>query len=157
MRDGLDAVGLKVAAGQDREHARNGQRPRAFDVADARMRVLGTQDRRVGLAGQIDVVDVATLTTQQARVLEAQDRLTDTVFAHDFPRTARTLRLVDDMGERPPARHVLLDAGAYHGQLAFVMPVVSGESLHAPLAHEGQLPVEGAGRITREEYESANR
>jgi hypothetical protein len=48
--------------------------------------------------------------------------------------------------------HILsvLDAGEVDGQLFYVMPVVSGESLQAHLAREEQLPIEEAVRITRE-------
>ena len=42
------------------------------------------------------------------------------------------------------------DSGEADGLLYFVMPYVSGESLRARLAREGQLPVEDALRITRD-------
>src|ERR1700676_833290 len=50
---------------------------------------------------QVDVVDVATLPAQQARILETQNRLTDTVLAHNSltPGDAFTLRLVRGVGE----------------------------------------------------------
>ncbi|HYW31809.1 MAG TPA: serine/threonine-protein kinase, partial [Gemmatimonas sp.] len=44
----------------------------------------------------------------------------------------------------------VLDAGESNGQLYFTMPVVTGQSLHARLEREEQLPVDEAVRITRE-------
>ena len=48
-----------------------------------------------------------------------------------------------------PAILPVLDSGETNGQLYFVMPVVTGESLHARLERETQLPVADAVRITR--------
>ncbi len=48
-----------------------------------------------------------------------------------------------------PAIIPVLDAGETNGQLYFVMPVVTGESLHARLEREMQLPVADAVQITR--------
>ena len=78
-----EPVGHDVVAGVDRQHAR--RLPGLLDVdrTDIRVGVRRPHEDRVGLAVQVDVADVAPLPAQQARILEPQDRLTDTVLAHD--------------------------------------------------------------------------
>ena len=78
-----EPVGHDVVAGVDRQHARRLPGRLDVDRPDIGVGVRRPHEDRVGLAVQVDVIDVAPLPAQQARILEPQDRLTDTVLAHD--------------------------------------------------------------------------
>ena len=74
-----------VVAGEDRKHAGRCDRSYGIDGADRRMRVRRAQDVGVRLAGQVHVVDEASLAAEEARVLEPLDGLTDAELAHAAP------------------------------------------------------------------------
>jgi serine/threonine-protein kinase len=93
------------------------------------------------------VVYLATdLTTGASVALKLLDQ--DLGAAMGADRFRREIRIASSLSHP----HILpvLDAGEAEGRLYFVMPVVTGESLHARLAREEQLPVDDAVRITRE-------
>ncbi len=60
-----------LACGEHRDHARHRPRLVGPDVAEARMRHLAAQHRRVQHAFELDVVDELPCAAQQALVLEA--------------------------------------------------------------------------------------
>jgi hypothetical protein len=80
VRDRLKAVGHEVAAGEQRQHARDRHGGGDVDRADARMGVGRTHEHGVGLSGQVYVVGVAALAGDEAQVLLPADRLPDAVF-----------------------------------------------------------------------------
>jgi hypothetical protein len=77
VRHVLEPVGRHVGAGQHGEHARHGARRRRVNAGDARMRVRGAHEHRIGLSGQVDVVAVAAAAGEQAPVFLAVQRLAD--------------------------------------------------------------------------------
>jgi hypothetical protein len=77
MRKVREAVGGRVAAGQHREHAGQGERGGGIDRADARVRVRRAHEGGVDLAGQGDVVAEAPAAGDQARILLARERLAE--------------------------------------------------------------------------------
>ncbi len=70
-RDMGHAVGAQVGSRVDRNDARGAARLGRVDRRDARVRVRRAQQRHPGLPGQVPVVAVKALATQQALVLEA--------------------------------------------------------------------------------------
>jgi hypothetical protein len=94
-REGRRAVGAFPRQGEPRraelfrrdirlrensEHAGRGLRGARVDGRDFRMRMRRAQEVSIRLPRQADVVDVATRAPQKPRILEAADRLTDSVF-----------------------------------------------------------------------------
>ena len=75
-------------------------RRRRVDRPDPRMGVRRAHEHRMGLAGQVDVVVEAALAAQQARVLEALDRLADAELAHQRHSRARMAHLTLSTGSR---------------------------------------------------------
>ena len=75
----LQPVGGRIRTGQDRDHARCGARRRDVDAPDPRMRVGRAHETRVRLARQVDVVAIAAVTNEEARVVLAEDRLADAI------------------------------------------------------------------------------
>ena len=65
------SVARHVVAGVDSQHARRLQCRLQIDRADMGVGVRRTNQHRVGLPGQIDVVDKAAAAAQQSRILEA--------------------------------------------------------------------------------------
>ena len=63
-----------VGAGEDGDDARHRLRRGRVDRADVRVRVGAPQDRHAGHARQLDVVEVAALAGDEARVLDPLDR-----------------------------------------------------------------------------------
>ena len=80
-----EPVRLDVVAGIDGHHARCRFRRVDIDRPDLRVGMRRADEDGVGLARQVHVVDEAPLPAQQARILEPQDRLADTVLAHTRP------------------------------------------------------------------------
>ena len=76
---GFSAVGGGIRAGEHRDHARRGARRRDVDAPDPRVRVGRAHEARVRLAGQVDVVAVAAVADEQARVVLAEDRLAEAI------------------------------------------------------------------------------
>ena len=74
----LIAGGGEIGAGEDREHARHGERLARVDRADRAVRMRAPHHRHVGLALDIDVVGVAPLATDERQVFFAPWSLTDT-------------------------------------------------------------------------------
>ncbi len=66
-----------VLAGDDANDAGQRLGRRRVDRDDLRVRVRAAHDRRVRHAGQLDVVEVAALAAQEARVLDAVDALAE--------------------------------------------------------------------------------
>src|SRR3989449_3990815 len=77
VRDGAQAIGGGVGAREHRDHPRHRQGARAVDASEARVRVRRTDQARVGLAGDVDVVAVAPRTRDEARVFAAADGLAE--------------------------------------------------------------------------------
>ena len=77
MRDGIAAVGQKIGAGEDRDHARRFFRAALVDRADARMRVRRAHDRRERHVRQHDVRKIAPAAGEKAQILLARNRLSD--------------------------------------------------------------------------------
>jgi hypothetical protein len=77
VRNGAQAFGEAIGAGEDAKHA--GQRfgARGVDGADARMRVRGAHHHRIGLAVETEIVAEAAAAGGEAGVLLAHDRLAD--------------------------------------------------------------------------------
>jgi hypothetical protein len=71
------AVGVQVAAGDDRDHARVGGGRLGVDGGDAGVGERGAQQRHVQHAGQGDVVDVVAAAAQEAVVLLAPHRVAE--------------------------------------------------------------------------------
>ena len=86
MGNRLHAIGGGVFAGEDRDHARSGERGFGVDASDARVGVRRPHEARVGLAGQVDVVAVAAVAHEEARVLLAQNRLAESFACGAGPR-----------------------------------------------------------------------
>src|SRR5258708_32869774 len=87
---------VEIRAGIDAEHPRHAARFVAVDAADDAVRVTAADDDGVGLPRQLDVVGIAPLSAQQARVLAARHRLTDaefdqTLIARNVPSIHRTI------------------------------------------------------------------
>ena len=95
------AARCNVGAGHDPDDARQRLRLRGADRDDARVGVLAADDRRVRHAGQADVVDVAALAAEEARVLDPVDAL---------PSQRRAGLLERRLGRDPCRRRELLDA-----------------------------------------------
>ena len=74
------AIGRKVMAGVDREHAGHALRGAHVDPPDDAVGVAAAHEHRIGLAGQVDIVGVPSLALHQDRVLGAPHRLADAVF-----------------------------------------------------------------------------
>jgi hypothetical protein len=68
---------LEVLAGEDGDYARRRCRLRRVDALDAGVRVGRAQDRHVGHPRQLEIVEVLGGAGDQARVLDAPDRLAD--------------------------------------------------------------------------------
>jgi hypothetical protein len=66
-----------VGAGYDLDDAGKGLRLRGVDPDDARVRVRAPHDRGMGHARQVDVVDVAAFASQEARVLDPVQALSE--------------------------------------------------------------------------------
>ena len=75
VRDGAEAVGLAIGAGEHAEHAGQRQRSGLVDRDDARMGVRRAHHRRVGLPGKIEIVGEAALADDQPRVFVARHGL----------------------------------------------------------------------------------
>ena len=80
---GFSAVGDRVRTREHRDHARRGERGGGLDAPDPGVRVGRAHEARVGLARQVDVVAVAAVADEQARVVLAEDRLADAVAGAD--------------------------------------------------------------------------
>ena len=83
-----DAVGLEIVRGIDPEHAGHRLRRLGVDRDDLRGRVRAPQHDAGGGAGQGDVVRIAAVPLEQARILDAADRLGETELGgheHFFP------------------------------------------------------------------------
>ena len=77
VRNGLEAVGAAVGAGEDAEHARHGARLLGVDAQDAGMRIGRAHHRRIGLPRQAEVVAEPAPAGGEAEVLLAAQRLSD--------------------------------------------------------------------------------
>ena len=84
------AVGAILGAGQHRVDARRGLRRRRIDGEDIGMRVRRPDDNRPELAVEIEIVEIAPLPPEQARILAPPDRLADRKFTHG-PRASPML------------------------------------------------------------------
>ena len=78
--DVADPVGFEVGPGIDREHAGGGAGGGDIEDRDLAVARRGAQEDRMGLAGRVDIVGVASAARKQARVLAARDRLADPEF-----------------------------------------------------------------------------
>jgi hypothetical protein len=78
-----DTVGGHVGAAENGDHARRGRCLRSIDVANDRMRVRGTNDRAIKLAGNDYVGDEAAAAAQKPPILDAADRCADSVVRLD--------------------------------------------------------------------------
>ena len=77
-----DLVGGKLGAGEHREHARHRRRRLAVDAPDLGVGMRRAQEVGLALAGTVDVVGVVALAGDEALVLFAAHRRTDTGRAH---------------------------------------------------------------------------
>ena len=96
-----------VGAGQHLDHALERRCGADVDRLDAGVRARAAQHRRVQHVGQVDVVDVAALPGEQARILDALDALAD-----PLQRLARLLALAARRDRRA------LDGRAHHAASA---------------------------------------
>jgi hypothetical protein len=110
-RQGVRTLG-DVLAGHDGDHA--GQRLGGLgtDGEDLGVRVRAAQDRGVCHALQLDVVDVAPLAAQEARVLDAVDALAepaprDALLPGRVERDLRRVRILLDDHREPPSTAAL--------------------------------------------------
>ena len=74
------AIGGKIGAGQNRQHARHGLGGVGIDAADDPVRLARAHHHRIGLVRQVDIVGVAAFAAHQSRVFFARDRLSDAEF-----------------------------------------------------------------------------
>src|SRR5262249_34528370 len=104
-RDGAEAVGEAVGAGENAEHARHRLGARGIDGADAGMRVRRAHHHRMCLAGEAEIVAEAAVAGGQPLVLLAHDRLADEAEAGISHRLfdVRHCRSVSSIVEADPA------------------------------------------------------
>ena len=76
---------LHLLAGEDGDHARDGERLAAVDRLDARVRVRRAHDGHVRHAGQHEVVHVLGGAGDEARILAALDGGAEDARAHAAP------------------------------------------------------------------------
>ena len=74
-RNGAEMIGRNVGTGKNRDHAGRALGAGHVDAFDARVRVRRENRNAVAHAGQRNVVDVASLTGQEALVLHPPHRL----------------------------------------------------------------------------------
>ncbi len=134
-RQAAESVGGDVGTGQHGEHAGATLRARAVDAADPRVRVRRQDDRRVGLARQRDVVDVAPAPRHEAPVFHAPHGLPDAERAHIGVVTMRPL------------------ASTYHRSLGKVLPS-RVEAIQSAIRTGGNGPRFAAGTLPTECRES---
>src|SRR5712664_1785902 len=84
MRERPEPVGDEIRAREHYKHTRGRQRGRRIDAHNARMRVRRADDRRVRLAGKVDVVRVTPGAGDEARIFPTTYR-----FANAFWRRTR--------------------------------------------------------------------
>ena len=77
VRNGRQAIGGAIGAGEDAEHARHGFRRRGIDGGYARMRMRRAHHRRIYLAVEIEIVGEAALAGDEPLVLFARQRFTN--------------------------------------------------------------------------------
>jgi len=73
--DGI-AIGREIRAGEHGDDAGRGQGGRRIDRTDSGMRMRRTQNGRVSLAGQVDIIEVAAAAGEQPQIFLADNRLT---------------------------------------------------------------------------------
>jgi len=77
VRDGRQAIGQGVPAGEHCDHAGHSQRPGGVDAPDARVRVRRADELRLRLARLVEVVAIAPPSGDQPRVFLARHRLAE--------------------------------------------------------------------------------
>ncbi len=77
VRDGAEAVGQAIGAGEHAEHARHYFGARRIHAADAGMRVRGADHHRMSLAVEVKIVAEAAVAGDEPLVLLAGHRLAD--------------------------------------------------------------------------------
>jgi hypothetical protein len=77
-------VGREIGRGQDQAHTLDGGGGFNIDTCDARICMRAPENDGVQLAGQIDVVGIATATDQQPLIFHALERLGLTEFGQLF-------------------------------------------------------------------------
>ena len=80
MRDRAQAVGGRIAAGQNREYARRVDRRCDVDPGDPGVRVRRAQDVRVRLPPQPEIVRIPASAHQQTRILTPRNRFADALW-----------------------------------------------------------------------------
>ena len=101
-RHPCEAEGLQVLRGDDRGDVRVRERPRGVDREDPRVRVRAPQHRAVDHPRQPDVVEVAPLAADEARVLLALQAT-----EADRPLGRRAGKVLDGRHLTPPASRLL--------------------------------------------------
>ena len=74
--------------------ARHLQRRARVDAADVGMGMRRAHDRGVELIGELEIVEIAAVPPQQARILAPQHRLSDGKFTHDLPSPPETSNVI---------------------------------------------------------------
>ena len=80
VRDRAQAVGGRIAAGQNREYAWRVDRRCDVDPGDPGVRVRRAQDVRVGLPRQAEIVRLPASAHQQTRILAPRNRFADALW-----------------------------------------------------------------------------
>src|ERR1700739_4650787 len=77
MRNDFQPVGAGILPGENGDHAGHGARGRGVDGTDRGMGMRRSQHRAIDLAGKIEIVAVATSSGQDAQILLATYRVSD--------------------------------------------------------------------------------
>ena len=117
------AIGGKIGAGIDAEHARHVARRRRIDALDHAMGNAAADHHGIGFAGELDVVGVAALSTHQHRVFGAPHRLADAEF-----HQRETLRVVLQIHKSRPDQYIACKPGRPQARGARISPAAGNRA-----------------------------